>query len=492
MILQSNHKIERGASFAPAFALYFSQEAKLSLIKKGSRPAPRVGRKQKTGMNAIAILLLLAFACPLAAQWQRNSRGSTDAKTQRLRIVQGKIVAEDNSPISGATITIENQRRMFHREVRSDRRGQWRATGILAMAGEEFRVTIRAPRCLTRSETIRFVGDREKLHSEMHPDPRLQVVALFAQAAQARRDQRYDEALSQYERILVVDNDNVQARLGIGFCQQQLGQLAPAEESLRQSPPQAEMAAADDAAASDRRLAAILKLAAGYCRRLKTVAFKYFCTETVEEKTWPGRPNTSQNQYQYDYQIIGKKQVLEEQRFLLQENGRRVKGGKSGQKSLFQTSLMFFSPIDLLALENQPLFNYRLLGSERAGNQDGLLLDVRAKYQSTEMPLLEGRVLLNAADGSVMRIEVAPTAIIGVAERRTLAAVEGYPEIEIHNIHWYDTEKNGLRFPSHSEMREIYSAGGLRTLHYVVKYTYSNYRFFQVEMEVMNAKDEEQ
>jgi hypothetical protein len=436
--------------------------------------------KKTIKMHGTLGLLLLFFVWPLAAQEQKNSSGSTDAKTQRPRIAQGKIVDEKGNPISGAAITIENSRRMFHREVRSDKRGQWRTTGILAMAGEEFPFTISATRCLTRKGTIKFIADKIQVATEMHSDPRLEVLALFAQAAQARRNRQYGEALTLYEQILVIDMDNYNAGLGMGICRLQLGQLAPAAGITRpiQPPPPA----------TDERLAAILKLAANYCQRMGPVAFKYFCTETVEEETWPGRPHAIKNQYQYDFQIIGKKRTIYEQRDLLEENGRRINEKKAEQKTIFQSSLMFFSPIDLLAAENQPWFTYRLLGAERVGDQDCLLLDVRAKHQNTEAPLLEGRVLLSSTDGSVMRIEVAQTTIIGIAGRRKLAMEEGYQEIEISNIHWYDKVQNGLRFPSYSEMREIYVVAGLKTLHYMVQYAYANYNFFQVDLEVINSK----
>jgi hypothetical protein len=239
---------------------------------------------------------------------------------------------------------------------------------------------------------------------------------------------------------------------------------------------------------SEEQLTAILKLAASYCQRLETAAFRYFCNEAVEEETWPGRTNASKNQYQYDFQIIGKKRTLYEQRTLLQENDRQVKVKKASQKTIFQTSLMFFSPIDLLAAGNQPLFTYRLLGKERVGNQDCLLLDVHAKKQNIDDPILEGKVLLSSKDGSVLRIEVAQTAIIGLKERRDLAVEEGYQEIEVSNIHWYDLEKNGLHFPSHAEMREIYLLDSLKTLHYVVNYAYSGYHFFNVDVLAVNIK----
>lgn len=547
-------------------------------------------------------MLLLFSVWPLAAQWRRTSR-STDPQSHRMRIVRGIIFDEKRTPIAGAVIIIENAQLGFRRETLSDERGLWRMSQVLAMNNEEFRMTIKATRYLTRKGPIYFVSNEMQFSTEMHSDPRLEEANLFSQAEQACRDSHYDEALPLYTKILIIDMNNYSAILGMGICRLRLGQLVPAEEQLLRALAMAKAAAdvrstamaleylgnlaikrsdfpqAKDyftqaleseagqpelweklgdtcallqqpreasahyqkalalqadipgvaaklarqkdnltsssetaepvaekveaavtpprqdqstPAAADEKLATILKLAAGYCRHLETAGFRYFCTETVEEETWPGRTCTGKNQYRYDFQIIGRKRTLYERRTLLEENGRQVKVKNVKQKTIFQTSMMFFSPIDLLSDGNQPLFTYGLLGSERIGNQDCLLLDIRAKAQNADKPLLEGRVLLSRKDGSVLRIDVAQNAIIGLGERRILAQEEGYPEIEISNIHWYEVEKNGLHFPSRAEMRELYLVNDLKTLHYVVNYAYSGYNFFQVDVGAVNFKPGEE
>ena len=237
------------------------------------------------------------------------------------------------------------------------------------------------------------------------------------------------------------------------------------------------------AAGNDERLGRVLRLAAAYCRKLGSAAFRYFCLEDVKEESWPGRSSyAKENTWRYDFQIVGKRSKINEKRRLLEKNGRKIKRKSSAQETIFQSQLKFFAPIDLLGGANQNWYHYTILKEENIDGQPCLLVGIKARITNPDNPLLEGDAAINTRDGSVLRIEIAQNSIKGVAERIQTAREQGFDYVIVHDVHWYEKEVNGLRFPSRSEMREIYVKDHWPTLNYTVAYSYSNYSFFNVQI----------
>ena len=238
----------------------------------------------------------------------------------------------------------------------------------------------------------------------------------------------------------------------------------------------------DLAAPADKRLSRTLDLAAAYCRKLENAAFRYFCLEDVSEESWPGRSYAQKNTWRYDFQIVGKKSRVNEKRKLLEENGKKASRKSYIQESIFQSHLKFFAPIDLLGAKNQGWYHYAVLKEEDIAGQPCLLVRIEAREKNPANPLLEGTAAISTRDGSVLRIEIAQNSIWGLPERLQTAQNQGFDDVIVHDIHWFEKEVNGLRFPSHSEMREIYVKYQMQSLHYTVSYSYSNYSFFDVRI----------
>jgi hypothetical protein len=69
------------------------------------------------------------------------------------------------------------------------------------------------------------------------------------------------------------------------------------------------------------RLAAVLKKAETYCRRLDRAALDFVCLEEVTEMTRHFTPKT--DVYLYDYQFIRKGNMVKEQRALIAVKGKK-------------------------------------------------------------------------------------------------------------------------------------------------------------------------
>jgi len=298
-----------------------------------------------------------------------------------------------------------------------------------------------------------------------------------------------DLALAYYQRALKA-NPGLEVELagkitGLGGAVEKTApQPYPASPAVSQTdapavPPAPSAPPATEAAGE---LPQILERAARYCARLERAAFRYFCIEDVIEEIWPGRAFAKKNSFRYDFQIVGGKKRVAEKRKLLQENGIQADGSTSAQQTIFKSNLKFFAPIELLAASNQKYYHYRILKKEQFAGQLFLLLRIEARREYAGQNLLEGSALVSPEDGSVARIEIAQGSIVGLEERRLLARMEGFDDILVRDVHWFEKTEQGLRFPSRSHMREIYLKDQLQTLHYTVEYNYSGYKFFDVQI----------
>ncbi len=545
-------------------------------------------------MSWIATDLLLAQQ---GATAPRSRAMSTDAKTQRPRTVQGKIVDCFGKPIAGALVTLKSKARGFSKEGLSDKNGLWNLGRVMAMKNEEFDIFISAENYLTRAGKIAFHKEGIVHFCELNRDPRAAIKELLTQAEDLYRAMNFSGAEKNFREILTYDLFNATAELGIGLCELGMGNMADAQEHMekalalaRSAPdPKAETEAleylgdlkvhqldmdkaleyflealdleyertdalsvkvadlyalqekpalaltyyqkalrlnpslekdlegkiqklsgaagteplraptpadAPHEAASpssearpavphpeyEKKLQEILQLAASYCTKLEKAAFRYFCLEDVVEESWPGRPFARKNTFRYDFQIVGGKRKISEKRKLLFDNGGKADGATAAQRTIFQSHLKFFAPIDLLGAGNQKLYHYRILKEESIAGQPFLLVRIEARRKYADKPLLEGSVLVSPEDGSVLRIEIAKNSIEGVAQRLLIAREEGFDDVLIRDVHWYEKNEKGLRFPSRSEMCEIYLKDQLQTLHYTVSYAYSAYSFFDVRI----------
>ena len=264
------------------------------------------------------------------------------------------------------------------------------------------------------------------------------------------------------------------------------------------------------------QLAVVMDKAATYCRRLKKAAFRFYCSEWVDETTLEKRHASEPTKrvsrhWRYDYQVVGD-ETIREQRRLIRDGRKRMNVKNVKLNTRIKSRYSVFMPVTLLAVENRDRYHYRLLEAEQIRNRPCAVVDVMPRPMA-EKSITHGRVWIDIDDGSVLRIEVNPKGIQG-SEALIKAARQMSARLELTASHWYLEKRGGLRFPSLTEFSEAYvfdklSRTRMRTRvamekHGVVKYVqepyedrtrkrvelyhlrqqYKDYRFFHVKTRV--------
>ena len=104
-----------------------------------------------------------------------------------------------------------------------------------------------------------------------------------------------------------------------------------------------------------------------------------------------------------------------------------------------------------------------------------------------------GVVWIDERDGSVVKIELNPLALRGIDTLQNIARRKG-AMLEVTDIHWFEIEKNAIRFPSKTEISEIKFAvtEGSETSPQELEnsktvFEYKDYRFFNVNVDVVDS-----
>ncbi len=211
--------------------------------------------------------------------------------------------------------------------------------------------------------------------------------------------------------------------------------------------------------APSAELAALLELAAGYCRRLKEGAFRFFCLEKVVEKVLQRNPlkqqvETVERRWAYDYQIVGAGGEIKEQRRLLRNAGPNVGAQSVALETRFSSRYSVFLPATLLAAENRGKYRYRLVEREKFKKRRCAVVEVLPRHpQSGE--IAQGKVWIDEVDGSVLKIEMNPRGVVGV-EALEKAAKTMAARLLLEVTHLYLVASDGIRFPSSTTFREVY------------------------------------
>ncbi len=225
------------------------------------------------------------------------------------------------------------------------------------------------------------------------------------------------------------------------------------------SPQPREAVAVSAEAALPADLAAVLDLAAGYCRRLKEGAFRFFCFEKIEEKFLERNPlkqqvETIERRWEYDYQITGAGGEINEQRRLIREGTRKMDKENASLATRFSSHYSVFLPVTLLATENRKRYTYRLLEREKVKSQRCAVVEVLPRGPGSGA-IAQGKVWIDEQDGSVLKIEMSPRGVAGV-EALEKAAKNLLARLLLEVTHFYLVKQNDLRFPSMTTFREAY------------------------------------
>jgi hypothetical protein len=230
------------------------------------------------------------------------------------------------------------------------------------------------------------------------------------------------------------------------------------------------------------RLAAVLKKAETYCRRLDRAALDFVCLEEVTEMTRHFTPKT--DVYLYDYQFIRKDNAVKEQRNLISVNGEKTDIRDSSlDTSMFKYKNVLFGPVGLLSRTWQTYHDYKLIGEDVIYEEKVVVIETTPGANLVQ-PHCYGKLWIKEGDGSVLKI---------VWDQRSLGnfqSIEEWAKIhdakpEITAYCEYGIEKNGIRFPSRSYTENAYiDKNNRKFVSAEISILYKDYKFFTVETEI--------
>ena len=146
-----------------------------------------------------------------------------------------------------------------------------------------------------------------------------------------------------------------------------------------------------------------------------------------------------------------------------------------------------FGPVGLLSKEFQDLFDYKFVKEAKLKGLKVYIIEAIPKKNIEEQPNY-GKIWVDQKDFSVVKIEMHQESLQGFeAFSGTLDDSGVKPDFK--TVHFYEIEKNGIRFPSRTEFEESYK--GKRTPKFKrseVLIKYDQYRFFTVETTVKYKK----
>jgi hypothetical protein len=261
----------------------------------------------------------------------------------------------------------------------------------------------------------------------------------------------------------------------------------------------------------------ILARAGAYCNKLEKATFYFTCKEEIIDSCTIKGKQVKHDTYLFDYQILmDKTGKMKETRTRLKDTSKdtsqKKKKGKSGKRKRkhkgdtdellitnFYSNYGFLLPVTLLGREHQKRYAYQLLAKEQVGNRAAYKINVQPPAgqdsQKKTKPMNLGVVWVDAADGSVLKVQLDPRALRGIDDLRKTARRKG-AYLKITDLHYYDVKRSGIRFPSGTEIRETYlaaqkAADGTQSLVPVEEvktvFSYKNYRFFNVNVDVVDS-----
>jgi len=272
----------------------------------------------------------------------------------------------------------------------------------------------------------------------------------------------------------------------------------------------------------DPKLRALLDRAAVYCERLQKAAFRFTCTEVVEERYLERnavrkRVETETNQWRYDYQVVADKGEVQEQRRLIKRGIKKADVPDARLETRFKALYSVFLPVTLLGEHNRGNYRYKLLETERLKKRPCAVIEVVPR-KAWKGPLARGRAWVDVDNGSVLKIEMDPRGVAGSAALEA-AARKMSARLELKVVHWYLEARKGLRFPSSAEFSESYvfdrearqgqmipvrgrptghPIGGLAVNFrfrmvefYRMSQTYKKYRYFEVDTRVKEVESDD-
>ncbi|HPW17854.1 MAG TPA: hypothetical protein PLP83_05680, partial [Candidatus Aminicenantes bacterium] len=218
---------------------------------------------------------------------------------------------------------------------------------------------------------------------------------------------------------------------------------------------------------AEEPLARILEKADIYCRRLGKSSLHFVCREKIDERQYNpplrilsnvvrgGPPKVTRVVLEYDYQLVGKGESVEEKRVLLREN-KQVRNEPDAElkTKLYKHKFLVFGPGGLFGEYWQPRHAYRLAGEERIGKDEAYVVEASAPG-TPEPDLIYGKAWVRKKDYAILKIEWDQRCLGNYGQVLAMARSLGHeaePRLSVACA--YGVEKNGIRFPDRLDVRE--------------------------------------
>lgn len=267
-------------------------------------------------------------------------------------------------------------------------------------------------------------------------------------------------------------------------------------------------------------LGSILRDCAGYCEKLENAALFFVCEENIreihsyfvaggkshqikEETGGWGRDRnnvriyqgawstyrvidperTDKNSYLCDYQLVRKEGRIQERRMILSRNGRDLRDRKNYLEDTHYSALMpIFAAIGLLSAERQAEFYYRQVADDKTeAGREAFVIEAVPR-NPTAASVERARIWVAKKGFQILRIETDGVPLSGYDDIfKDGAALLVKPEARI--THFYQTEKNGIMFPSRVKVEVRYPTQSPEVFVTKLKVdlSYDRYKFFTVE-----------
>jgi len=183
--------------------------------------------------------------------------------------------------------------------------------------------------------------------------------------------------------------------------------------------------------------------------------------------------------------LIKKGRKFEEKRILLEENGEKKHQENAELKTKrFYSKRSVFGPIGLLNKDSQELYDYEILKVDNLKGKKTYVIEIKPKEKMADRPNY-GKAWIDAKDSGVLKIETEEESLVGFEKLKEQSEKQGLTPV-ITVVHYFEIEKNGIRFPSRTVFEEDYIGPRIKGRKKKSKtvITYDDYRFFIVEVEV--------
>lgn len=291
-----------------------------------------------------------------------------------------------------------------------------------------------------------------------------------------------------------------------------------------------------------KKLPEILNGTAQYCEKLKTKVFHFLCREEIVEtcekafdfpnnrqglkdfleRNKPTHPtdeldsnskmgrifdrmrknnitanynykkHEQKNIYVNEYRILKDGNQISEDRTVIRLNGKNVRMENPGLLTYIYSYQNTLSPIYLFARENQDKYRYKLLKTDETMNRKAYVIEVSAKEKSKSKQGKMAVAWVDTDDFSILKLDVLPGAFKGYDYLLKTGEIKKL-DVKINDVHYFGIQKNGLRFPSKTEIRLSYKQeppkglygakhGAVLVTNMTTNYSYDNYLFYKIKV----------